>query len=366
MFDHVSTGKLWKPKAAELNAMIDAAAAFVGGQGVASGDKSLTNGLQLRPPVVRVQNTLGAVADRYCCYGLGDSRWVLDENTNTQEICFDLVAYDEATTLPAVVQETIDEDSMGTAVIYGHTLVQVTGDGETTDRAGSPNESGLIVPGSGQAVRFNQARPTDGGVVLGVLGASASGNQVTFYKSEEDRYRIARYWFWARRCDVQGVVASGTSYEKVYDWPQAGSRMLINMRAGLLMQVANIGGTLYYVYGPPPPTSYPPSPAEIYIHGAASPPSASDVFEFDAEVGVAYSKTIDVVGIGSHTSVTASDLPPGITYTQVTYTLEGTPTTEGVYFIKFTGATGSGNAIRLLKLTVWPEGGGPLPPVEEP
>ena len=201
-------------------------------------------------------------------------------------------------------------------------------------------------------------------------GTTNSGTY--FYKSEEDRYRIARYWFWARRCDVQGVVVSGTPYEKVYDWPQAGSRMLINMRAGLLMQVVNIGGTLYYVYGPPPPTSYPPSPAEIYIHGAASPPSASDVFEFEAEVGVAYSKTIDVVGIGSHTSVTASDLPPGISYTQVTYTLSGTPTTEGVYFIKFTGAATGGNAIRLLKLTVLPSGGGggggggPGGPIEEP
>ena len=160
-FEHIQPGGRWKPKAFELNAILDMASKGFQGQGVRPPDVEQA-GVNASPQVVRVYNDTGSDVDRYTCWGIGAPRWVLDTNTNTQEIVFDLVAFNSAETAPAVVQEGIASEGFGTAVICGATLVKVTNGGAEASRYGTPNTSGSVVPTSvqpGNGIWLCSARP---------------------------------------------------------------------------------------------------------------------------------------------------------------------------------------------------------------
>jgi hypothetical protein len=132
-------------------------------------------------PPVYVQNKTGsAINSPYRAFSLGEPIWTIGPNQLAQ-CCFRLEAYDAAKPI-AVIQQPLVVDEVGLAVVVGPTLVSVTGAGSTSDRQGSPNSSGEIVPGSGNKVSFAGSRPTGGGQVLALLGASG-GSGVRMFKT---------------------------------------------------------------------------------------------------------------------------------------------------------------------------------------
>ncbi|MFO0943038.1 MAG: hypothetical protein U0930_20055 [Pirellulales bacterium] len=134
--------------------------------------------------VVSVKNSTGAdITEKYRCFALGDARFSpLTKKYRLPDVVFDLVAYSAGKPL-AVVLEPMAADKLGYAVIYGPTLIEVTGAGSTSDRTGSPNSTGQIVPGSGDAMQFLQARPTGGGVVLGLIGGAGASLKVRIFRT---------------------------------------------------------------------------------------------------------------------------------------------------------------------------------------
>lgn len=123
-------------------------------------------------PPVYVRNTTGsAINSPYRAFSLGEPAWSIGTNQLAQ-CCFALEAYDVAKPI-AVIQQPLAVNEVGLAVVVGPTLVAVTGAGSTSDRKGSPDSSGQIVPGSGDKVTFAGARPSGGGIVLALLGAGS-------------------------------------------------------------------------------------------------------------------------------------------------------------------------------------------------
>lgn len=124
------------------------------------------------PPVMVSNQTGAAINAGFRVFSLGEPIWTIAQN-KLPDCCFRLEAYDPAKPI-AVIQQPLQLNEVGLAVVVGPTLVEVTGGGTTSDRRGTPNASGIVVPGSGSAVQFAHARPTGGGRVLALLGAGGS------------------------------------------------------------------------------------------------------------------------------------------------------------------------------------------------
>lgn len=124
------------------------------------------------PPVYVSNQTGTAINSPYRAFSLGEPVWSIGSNSLAQ-CCFRLETYDAAKPI-AVIQQPLTVNEVGLAVVVGPTLIAVTGGGSTSDRKGSPDSTGQIVPGSGDKVTFAGARPSGGGMVLALLGAASA------------------------------------------------------------------------------------------------------------------------------------------------------------------------------------------------
>lgn len=124
------------------------------------------------PPVIVANKTGSAINAPYRAFSIGEPVWTIGNN-KLPDCCFELVAYDVTKPI-AIIQQPLAVDEPGLAVVVGPTLVEVSGAGSTSDRKGSPNSSGIIVPGSGDKVQFANERPSGGGIVLALLGTGGS------------------------------------------------------------------------------------------------------------------------------------------------------------------------------------------------
>jgi hypothetical protein len=124
------------------------------------------------PPVMVSNKTGSAINAPYRAFSIGEPIWTIGDN-KLPDCCFRLEAYDVNKPI-AIIQQPLAVDEPGLAVVVGPTLVEVTGAGSTSDRKGSPNSSGIIVPGTGDKVQFSNQRPTGGGRVLALLGVGGS------------------------------------------------------------------------------------------------------------------------------------------------------------------------------------------------
>lgn len=168
-FEHLQSGDRIQPTAFEWNAMLDAAKAFAGSQGV-----SPPGQFQTPPPNwIKVKNITGRPLRRYTGYRVGPCLWELTGSGNTiaagdkggttlGENVFELTDNASPNNRPvAVIQQPLDEGAIGWAAVSGVTLVKVlavvaSGANEPIDYAGvvpnhdaaEPGFDGAFVPNS--------------------------------------------------------------------------------------------------------------------------------------------------------------------------------------------------------------------------
>lgn len=183
MFEHIQKGKLWKPKAMEINAMLDAARAFQTGGLNRASDPGLES--WLNPVCIRVRNDIAADLDRYTIWQVGDPVYTMDDDTfMVKDVVFSLMPFDSSTgRMPCVVQQPLSQDETGLACITGPTLMFCNGGGMIGSRTALPDSFGKLDVESGP-INLVHSPPPDGSgsataecLCLGILGGTSNASE---------------------------------------------------------------------------------------------------------------------------------------------------------------------------------------------
>lgn len=273
------------------------------------------------PPVYVINKTGAAIAAPYRAFSLGGAQWEIGSN-RLAECVFELAEYDSAKPL-AVIQQPLAIDEVGLAVVSGPTLVEVSEDGTSSDRAGSPDADGIIIPGDGSAIRFTQPRPEDGGLVLGLIGLSG-GSVIKYFVLAEDAVISPVKAYTALMAGDGTITSSNSELFDLYFWVNAlSSPKMAKAGYGGVYTIDDAGRPVF-VNGPCITGCQ--TDSEVSVNAAAS-----------GTVGVSFSLSGTVSGAGGN--VSATSLPPGVSISNPSngnFSLSGTPTTAGVYIVELT------------------------------